>query len=161
MGQTLLEQLVGLLESGRERAPVLGLLESFVHLGGKRSVAAQFHRIAQAMAPQLQALLTHLSQQPPDPPGDPPCAQRSAGLGRQIPPPPKLTVSCPRPRACPPLAGSDLLPQLGPQPLAYCPGGRQSTCGCWAAHTDQAQAAVPSTLADCPAAAPSQLRSRT
>ena len=69
MLQSLLEQLLRLLEQGRETAPVLALLESFVHLGGKQQVAAQLHRVAQAMGPKLQTLLTHLSQQPADPPG--------------------------------------------------------------------------------------------
>ena len=69
MLQSLLEQLIRLLEQGRETTPVLALLESFVHLGGKQQVAAQVHRVAQAMAPKLETLLTHLSQQPADPPG--------------------------------------------------------------------------------------------
>ena len=69
VSQSLLEQLLCLLEQGREVAAVLGLLESFVQLGGKRQVASQFHRIAQAMAPRVHELLSHLSQQPQDPPG--------------------------------------------------------------------------------------------
>ena len=59
--QTVLEQLLVLLARGREVTLVLGLLEAFVHLGNKRTVACQMHRVAAAMAPRMAAVLEHLS----------------------------------------------------------------------------------------------------
>ena len=58
--QTVLEQLLVLLSRGREVALVLGLLEAFVFLGNKRTVASQMHRVAAALGPRLQSVLEHL-----------------------------------------------------------------------------------------------------